>query len=57
MNGKKSELFMREIRYLGHIISEKGILMDPKKLRVIDEWPQPKNVHELQSFVGMCSYY
>ena len=46
-NGKKSELFMCKIRYLGHIISEKGILVDSKKLREIKEWPQSKNVHEL----------
>ena len=31
--------------------------MDPKKLRTIQEWPQPRNVHELQSFLGMCSYF
>ena len=57
VNGKKSEFFMKEIKYLGHIISKNGILMDPKKLRVIQEWPPPRNVHELQSFLGMCSYY
>ena len=55
VNGKKSEFFMKEIKYLGHIISKNGILMDPKKLRVIQEWPPPCNVHELQSFLGMCS--
>ena len=57
VNGKKSEFFMKEIKYLGHIISKNGILMDPKKLRVIQEWPPPRNVHELRSFLGMCSYY
>ena len=31
--------------------------MDPEKLKVIEEWPVPKNIHELQSFIGMCSYY
>ena len=55
VNEKKSEFFMQEIKYLGHIISEKGILVDLEKLRVIDEWPQPKNVHERWSFLGMCS--
>ncbi|MCO5564779.1 hypothetical protein L7F22_018447 [Adiantum nelumboides] len=57
VNGKKSEFFMKEIKYLGHIISKEGIRMDPEKLRVIDEWPKPCNVHELRSFLGMCSYY
>ena len=31
--------------------------MDPKKLKIIQEWSQPTNLHELQSFIGMCSYY
>ena len=57
VNGKKSEFFLQEIQYLGHIISKDGIRMDPEKLRIIEEWPQPKNLHELCSFIGMCSYY
>ena len=55
VNAKKSEFFLQEIRYLGHIISKEGIRMDPKKLKVIDEWPVPKNLHKVRSFVGMCS--
>ena len=31
--------------------------MNPKKLKVIEELPVPKNIHELRSFIGMCSYY
>ena len=31
--------------------------MDPEKLEVIKEWPIPKNIHELRSFIGMCAYY
>ena len=48
---------MKKIKYLGHINSKNGIRMDPKELRVTQEWPQPRNMHELQSFLGMCSYY
>ena len=55
VNGKKSEFFLEEIRYLGHIISKEGIRMDPDKLKVIEEWSIPKNLHELRSFIGMCS--
>ena len=39
VNSKKSELFVKEIKYLGHIISKDGIRMDPKKLKIIQEWP------------------
>ena len=42
INEKKSEFFMQEIRYLGHIISKDGIRMDPKKLRVIESGQFPR---------------
>ena len=57
VNGKKSESFLEEIRYLGHIISKDGIHMDTDKLKIIEEWPQPRNLYKLRSFIGMCSYY
>ena len=57
VNSKKSEFFLKEICYLGHIISKDGIKMDPDKLKIIQDWPQPLNLHELRSFIGMCSYY
>ena len=58
VNAKKSEFFLQEICYLGHIIiSKEGICMDLEKLKVIDEWPVPKNLHKVRSFIGMCSYY
>ena len=57
INQKKSEFFLKEIQYLGHIISNLGIQMVPKKLEVIKGWPIPTNFHELQRFIGMCAYY
>ena len=57
VNAKKSEFFLQEIHYFGYIISKERIRMDPEKLKVIDEWPVPKNLHELRSFIGMYSYY
>ena len=57
INQKKSEFFLKEIQYLGHIISKTGIQMDPEKLGIIKDWLEPKNLHELRSFIGMCSYY
>ena len=36
INGKKSDLFLQEICYLGHIISKNGIKMDSEKLKVIE---------------------
>jgi hypothetical protein len=38
-------------------VSEAGIATDPEKTRRVTEWPTPKSVKEVQSFLGLCSYY
>jgi hypothetical protein len=48
---------MTKIIYLGHIISAKGVQVHQEKIRAILDWPTPKNVTELRSFFGLCSYY
>jgi hypothetical protein len=45
------------LAYLGHIIGRDGISMDPDKLRAIKEWPVPRTVTEIQSFLGLANYY
>ncbi|MCO5576613.1 hypothetical protein L7F22_030428 [Adiantum nelumboides] len=57
VNGKKSEFFMEEIYFLGHIVSKDGVRMDPAKIKAIQDWPEPVNLHEVRSFLGLCSYY
>jgi hypothetical protein len=42
---------------LGHIISEEGITVDPKKIEAIKGWTTPKNVTEVRSFMGLAGYY
>jgi len=54
---KKCSLFSRKVKYLGHIISEKGIATDPEKTSAIESWPVPKNKKQMRSFLGFCSYY
>ena len=46
-----------KLKYLGHIISEKGIEADPAKSRAISLFPTPKKVKDVQSFTSLCSYY
>jgi hypothetical protein len=41
---------------LVHIISEKGIVVDPKKIKDIEGWPTPRNVVEVRSFTGIAGY-
>jgi len=47
----------KETIYLGHIISENGISPDPSKLTAIKEFPTPRKVKDIQSFIGLTGYY
>jgi hypothetical protein len=53
----KRSFYQNRIHYLGHIISEEGIVMDPEKIEAIKGWKTPKNVKEVRSFMGLDSYY
>jgi hypothetical protein len=46
-----------QIHYLGHIISEEGIVVDSAKIKSIEEWKTPINVIEMKSFMGLVGYY
>ena len=45
------------MKFLGSLVSERGIEPDPDKLTAISEWPEPKNLTEVRVFVGLASYY
>ncbi|PKU60537.1 RNA-directed DNA polymerase [Dendrobium catenatum] len=53
----KCEFWLKSIPFLGHIISGEGISVDPHKVKAIMEWPTPKNVTEVRSFLGLAGYY
>lgn len=53
----KCDFFKEEIQYLGHIIIREGITVDPKKIRTTMEWPVPKDVADIRSFMWLASYY
>ena len=53
----KCSLFQRSVKYLGHVVSNKGVHTDPDKIAVVAEWPVPVNIEEVRSFVGLASYY
>ncbi|PWA58030.1 hypothetical protein CTI12_AA406450 [Artemisia annua] len=46
-----------ELEYLGHIISARGVQMDPKKVLLVREWPVPKNQRQVRGFLGLAGYY
>eukprot|EP01018_Ginkgo_biloba_P010340 Gb_18721 [translate_table: standard] len=53
----KCEFWKEEIEYLGHIVSSKGISVDPKKVKAVKEWKTPASVHEVRSFLGLANFY
>ncbi|GKA11101.1 ty3-gypsy retrotransposon protein, partial [Tanacetum coccineum] len=46
-----------ELEYLGHVISARGVEMDPKKLLAVRDWPEPKNQRHVRGFLGLAGYY
>ena len=52
----KCSFFHTKVHYLGHI-SKEGIVVDPKNIRSIMEWPTPRNMDEVRVFMGLTSYY
>ena len=53
----KCDFWLKEISFLGHIVSSKGIRVDPRKIEVIVQWEPPRNVTEVRSFLGLAGYY
>jgi hypothetical protein len=53
----KCAFAMREVAFLGHIVSGEGIKVDPKKVGAVREWPPPRNVTEIRSFLGLTGFY
>ena len=57
LKAKKCQLFQEKIPFLGHIVSVGGIGPDPAKCQQVRNWPVPRDLHEVRSFVRRCSYY
>ncbi|KAG7599389.1 Zinc finger CCHC-type [Arabidopsis suecica] len=53
----KCSFWQRSIGFLGHIVSDKGVSVDPEKIKSIKDWPRPKNATEIRSFLGLAGYY
>lgn len=53
----KCRFKVKKVEFLGVLVFEGGLEMDPGKLDAIREWPVPRKVKELQSFLGFCNFY
>jgi hypothetical protein len=53
----KCEFQRKEVSYLGHLVTDKGIRPDPAKVKSVYEFPTPKNPKQVKMFLGLAGYY
>jgi hypothetical protein len=53
----KCEFWMKQVTFLGHVISEGGISVDPSKVQDVLSWNAPMSVGDIRSFLGLAGYY
>jgi len=53
----KCEFWLREVSFLGHVISKGGIAVDLSKIDAVMQWESPKSAFEVRSFLGLAGYY
>jgi hypothetical protein len=53
----KCDFWLKEIKFLGHTISQDGIAVDPDKVQEVMNWKPPTTVRQIRSFLGLAGYY
>ena len=53
----KCNFWLKEVSFLGHIVSIEGIRIDPAKVDAVVNWKLPRSVTEVRSFLGLARYY
>ncbi|KAK1661708.1 hypothetical protein QYE76_049867 [Lolium multiflorum] len=53
----KCEFWLKEVGFLGHILSAGGIAVDPTKIKTVAEWKAPTTQTEVRAFLGLAGYY
>ena len=54
---KKCEFWLEKVIFLGHVVYENVISIDPTKVEVVSNWPRSTNISEIRSFLGLAGYY
>ena len=54
---KKCKFYSEPVKYLGYILSSSGLTMSDNKVKIIQDWPEPKKVKDIQSFLGFTNFY
>ena len=53
----KCDFWLKEVQFLGHVLSAEGVAVDPSKVKDVLDWKPPTTVHQVQSFLGLAGYY
>ena len=53
----KCHFAKEELAFLGHVVSSKGVAVSPANIEKVRQFATPKNITDVQSFMGLCSYY
>ncbi|KAA3480029.1 DNA/RNA polymerases superfamily protein [Gossypium australe] len=53
----KCEFWLREVTFLGQVVSAEGVRVDPRKIEAVLEWKPPKSIAEIRSFLSLVGYY
>ena len=53
----KCEFWLKEVGFLGHVISREGIAVHPTNVVTVTNWEAPMSVGEIRSFLGLAGYY
>ena len=56
LSGAKTSMFQKSIKFLGHIVSKKGLQIDENRIKAIQALPAPTTVKKLQKFIGVMNY-
>jgi hypothetical protein len=54
---KKCKFWLDKVAFLGHVVANEGIAVDPGKVEVVVNWVRPSNAYEVRSFLGLAGYY
>jgi hypothetical protein len=57
LNINKCNFCRKEVKFLGHIINETGVLADPERIEAILKYPIPRNCKQLRQFLGICNFH